>query len=216
MSLHQMYWFQLDVSQLDQFLFMYPSVSGKIIKQLQSLPARVIKMKAGTEESLHEVFSDIASGTELGRIKASTMLGVLLCQIIENADTPTFRLTPDIGRTMDYILEHIQEELPMEDLGKYALLSVSRFKQKFKSEVGISPRSFINFHKIEAAKKMLQDGHSVTDTAMELAFSSSNYFSAVFRRYTSLSPTEYIEQIQNHPADSKQKPSSTDLSPEDS
>ena len=59
-------------------------------------------------------------------------------------------------------------------------------------EVGISPRNFINFHKVEAAKGLLLEGHSVTDTAMALNFSSSNYFSNVFRRYTSFSPSQYL------------------------
>ena len=68
-----------------------------------------------------------------------------------------------------------------------------------KIQMGTNPRSFINYHKIEAAKKLLLDGQSVTDTAMELSFSSSNYFSAVFRRYTSLSPTEYVKRKTESP-----------------
>ena len=30
---------------------------------------------------------------------------------------------------------------------------------------------------------------------MELEFSSSNYFSSVFRRFTSASPTDYLKQL---------------------
>ena len=81
----------------------------------------------------------------------------------------------------------------MEDLAEMAFLSVSRFKQKFKAELGTSPRNFINFYKIEAAKEMLEQGHSVTETALALNFSSSNYFSSVFHRYTCRSPSQYRE-----------------------
>ena len=111
--------------------------------------------------------------------------------MVESAADVSFRITPDIGRATNYIMEHIQEELSMEELAQTALLSVSRFKQKFKLQLGISPRNFINLRKVEAAKRLLQEGHSVTQVAMDLGFSSSNYFSSVFRRYTSYSPSQY-------------------------
>lgn len=194
MSLHQMYWFQLEANDPERFLYMTPSVARCLIDQLMGIRDRVIKVDNGVGALLTEIFQNISSQTQLGRIQAGHLLGVLLCQILKDADAPAFRITPDIGRTTDYILEHIQEELPMEELAKVALLSVSRFKQKFKNQLGTSPRSFINYHKIEQAKKLLQEGQSVTETAMELSFSSSNYFSTVFRRYTSISPTEYIDR----------------------
>lgn len=195
MSLHQMYWFQLEVDDPEHFLFMDSAAAALIIERLHSIPVRVIKSDSSVGPLLASIFENISGGTELGRIEAGQQLGALLCQTIRDSDQPGFRLTPDIGRTTEYILDHIEEELDMEELAGVALLSVSRFKQKFKSQMGTSPRSFINYHKVEMAKRMLQDGQSVTDTAMELSFSSSNYFSAVFRRYTSLSPTDYVNRI---------------------
>ena len=123
------------------------------------------------------------------------MLGYFLCQIIKNASLPSFKITPDIGRTMEYIIEHLDEEIPIEELAQIALLSVSRFKQKFKDQMGTSPRNFINYNKIEEAKRKLQENGNVTQTAMELGFSSSNYFSSVFRKFTSTSPSEYLKQL---------------------
>ena len=199
MSLHQMYWFQLEVNDPKGFLYLEPAMAEELIRRLKALPARVVKMREDTAQLLEQIFANIAGGTDLGRIQAAQQLVVLLCQILKDAQAPAFRITPDIGRATAYILEHLQEELTMEELAKVALLSVSRFKQKFKIQLGTNPRSFINYHKIEAAKKLLLDGQSVTDTAMELSFSSSNYFSAVFRRYTSLSPTEYVKRKTESP-----------------
>lgn len=194
MSLHQIYWFQLDISDPQHFLFLEPTVAQKVIDHLLALPCRVFEMKETMAALLSSVFSNVSSGAELDRIQAGISLGNLLCHIFKQANNPVFRITPDIGRTTEYILDRIYEEIDMEELAKVSMLSVSRFKQKFKDQMGTSPRNFINFHKIEAAKRMLESGYSATDTAMELSFSSSNYFSAVFRRYTSLSPTEYIMQ----------------------
>ncbi len=195
LSLHQMYWFQLDVSDPEHFLFLDPYVARIIIDNLMNLSGRVFEMKDTVESLLSEVFSNITGGTELGRIHAGISLSELLCHIFKRVNDPVFQITPDIGRTTEYISDHIHEEIRMEDLAEVAMLSVSRLKQKFKAQLGTSPRNFINFQKIEVAKRMLESGSSATDTAMKLSFSSSNYFSAVFRRYTSLSPTEYILQI---------------------
>ena len=43
------------------------------------------------------------------------------------------------------------------------------------------------------ALKTLLETNNVTDTAMALGFSTPNYFSAVFKRYTTLSPSEFYK-----------------------
>lgn len=197
MSLHQMYWFQLDVSQTEHILYFDPTFAQWMIEQLDGLSTRVIKMDDSTEPLFKSIFSNLVSGTEVEQALAGTMIQVLLCQIIKNSKLQDFCITPDIAHTTDYILRHIHEKISMEELADIAALSVSRFKQKFKSQIGITPRNYINYHKIELAKKLLQDGVNVTNVAMDLGFSGSDYFSVVFRRYTSVAPTEYVKQA-NH------------------
>jgi len=86
----------------------------------------------------------------------------------------------------------------MEQLARIANMSVSSFKQKFKSQMGLPPREYINAERIRAAGAMLQEGFSVVDTAMELGFSSSNYFAVVFRRHQGCSPREYVRKMDRH------------------
>ena len=49
----------------------------------------------------------------------------------------------------------------------------------------------MNHKKIQRAKELLVQGESVTGTAMQLGFNTSDYFSVVFKRYTSLSPSAF-------------------------
>ncbi len=44
------------------------------------------------------------------------------------------------------------------------------------------------------AKELLLAGCSVTETAMQLGFSSSNYFSGVFKKYVFRTPSEYMRE----------------------
>ena len=84
--------------------------------------------------------------------------------------------------------------LPLEELAALAGLSLSQFKLNFKKELGTSPRHFISQKKIDCAKKLLPEGCTVTETAMRLGFSSSNYFSGVFKKFVFLTPPEYIRE----------------------
>ena len=102
--------------------------------------------------------------------------------------------SPDIATVLEHIQSNPEEEFSLSSLAEEAGLSLSRFKVKFKSEVGMAPREFILRIKIEEAKKALLDGQSsVTDTAMQLGFSSSQYFATVFKRFTQQSPKQYRE-----------------------
>ncbi|MBQ7839335.1 MAG: helix-turn-helix domain-containing protein [Lachnospiraceae bacterium] len=45
---------------------------------------------------------------------------------------------------------------------------------------------------MEAAKQLLLNGKSVTAVAAELSFSTSSYFTAVFKKYTTITPSEFL------------------------
>ena len=71
----------------------------------------------------------------------ASYLQLFLYLLIHSANSEKFALSPDIGRTLNYILDNITEELPLEELAALANLSCSQYKQKFKKQLGISPRS---------------------------------------------------------------------------
>ena len=71
-------------------------------------------------------------------------------------------------------------------------LSLSRFKTRFKHEVGVAPGGYIIMRKVEKAKELLGDrDRSITDIAFDLGFSSSQYFATVFKKLIGLTPSEY-------------------------
>lgn len=89
-------------------------------------------------------------------------------------------------------MERVESEPPsLEALAAMAGLSLSRFKQVFRKTVGRTPREYANECRIQQAKQLLAKGLGVTETAMSLGFSGSDYFAVVFRRYTAMTPTEY-------------------------
>lgn len=191
-ALGEIFWFQLDISDPSNFLFLQEETAVEIIKQLQNIPSHIVQTNADeTLPLLKKAFQLTQEGQSPQFIAAHLYL--FLHMLITSSNRIEFRLTPDIGKTLNYILDHITEDLALEDLAKLANLSLSQYKQKFKKQLGVSPRHFVNVQKIEHSKTLLLEGMSVTDIANHLSFGSCSYFSYVFKKYTRQSPRDYLK-----------------------
>lgn len=101
-------------------------------------------------------------------------------------------LSPDIDFTIKYISENIYERISLEYLAKSVNLSESRFKHKFKEELGVPPNEYILIEKIKKAKEIIKNQESsLTNLAYDLGFSTSSYFSTVFKKFEGMSPSKY-------------------------
>lgn len=195
MSANEMYWFQLDISRYQDFLFLGNDWALDLISNLKKIQNRVIKTDDKEMASLiKRCFSLLYQCDDSNRYEATGLLVVFLHRLLDYDKQIQFKLTPDIAKAVDYIFNNINEEISLDDLANQSGLSISRFKQKFKNEMGVTPREFINFRKVEIAKTMLLNKQSITSIAMELGFSTSNYFAVVFKRFTTYSPSEYMKK----------------------
>lgn len=192
MSIHSMYWFQLDVKDPGGFFYLRDDAAEKLIHSLLDLKSGVIELnEKKAHQLLSEAFLYLGSSMQSQRDMGAMELLYFLHYVISCSQSVRFALQPDIGKAANYVLDHLDEEVSIEQLAREACLSVSRFKEKFKAQMGLPPREFINSQKIRAAEALLQEGHAVTDVAMALSFSSSNYFAVVFKRHTGMTPSEY-------------------------
>lgn len=193
MSLGQIYWIQLDVSDPSHFLFLEQGAASRLIHRLSQINRHSIRTdNKEIRNVLKTAFS--LTFTPGSKYMIASYLTIYLHLLLKFADETQFPLTPDIGKSLDYIMDHITSDLSLDHLADYCHLSTSHYKQKFKNEMGVSPRAFINQQKIEYAKSILLDEDSITEVSMVLGFSTSSYFSAVFKKYTSYTPSEYIRR----------------------
>lgn len=193
-GLGELYWFQLDISDEEQFLFLGSQAACELISQLKSIPGPLIHTEINKTLPLIESAFDSALKGNNCYLTAS-YIQLFLCLIIQYAKQENVYVSKNILITLDYIQTNITSELSLEHLASLAGLSCSQFKLNFKKQLGISPRHFINKQKVEYAKELLIEGTSVTETAMNLSFASSNYFSSVFKKYTSYTPMEYVKKF---------------------
>ncbi|MBV1858532.1 MAG: helix-turn-helix domain-containing protein [Nannocystaceae bacterium] len=73
-----------------------------------------------------------------------------------------------------------------------ARLSTHRFQHLFRAEMGVPFRRYRRWSRMAVAARVIADGGSLTDAALEAGFSSSAHFSASFRGLFGLSPSRLL------------------------
>ena len=96
-----------------------------------------------------------------------------------------------IQEVCDYIRSHAQEPLSLTMLAERAGLSRFHFQRAFKKIVGLSPKQFVDAHRLQSFRQELRKQPSVTDAIYEAGFGSS---SRVYERVDTrlgMTPAEY-------------------------
>ena len=102
----------------------------------------------------------------------------------------------ELRRICNFIDENIASRMSLADLAGEAGMSPWHFSKLFKRSKGIPPHQYVLMRRIEIAKERLtrMPRRSMCDLAMDLGFSDQSTFSSVFRRYTGMTPTEYLKR----------------------
>ena len=184
-------WFRLDIAAFAANLGVSEPVRELICQRLQRMTNPILVPQDTLYNELQNAFYSLASSDPTEQLSGYGKFVHFVTQLVKCTD-PTGGYSPGIQRVITYIEENICTHLGLEELAELAGLSLSGFKQKFRRETGITPREYINLLKIEKAKALLRAGSSVTETAFSLDFSSSSYFSVLFKQMEDMSPSEYV------------------------
>ncbi len=96
-----------------------------------------------------------------------------------------------LRRSRDYMDRHFSEPLDVASVARVALMSRAHFSRKFRAAYGESPHSYLMTRRIERAKALLRDGHSVSDACYLVGVTSLGSFSTLFTEIVGESPSAY-------------------------
>ena len=91
---------------------------------------------------------------------------------------------------MDYIEEHLTEEISGNDISKIVGLSDYHFKRMFSYMAGMSLNEYIKNRRLSVANVELINGAKVTDVAYKYGYQSIEGFSRAFREWSGFLPSE--------------------------
>lgn len=93
---------------------------------------------------------------------------------------------------LEYIHNHYNENISLEDMSNLINVNKSHFCRLFKKAANTSLVDYINFVRISKAESLLiSTEHSISEIAELVGFTSGAYFTKIFKRTKSLTPMQY-------------------------
>jgi YesN/AraC family two-component response regulator len=103
-----------------------------------------------------------------------------------------------IQRALHFIHNNYETDISLDRVAKTVCLSRFHFSRLFKEMTGLTYQSYINYIRIEQAKKLLNDDAlSVTGTGYAVGYSDLTHFERIFKKIVGLSPTQHRRQRPN-------------------
>lgn len=144
------------------------------------------------------------TATERDHVTAA-VLRVTLCAILLEAArqltmTKVAKPTRAMRAAIDFMDQHHAEPLRMGTVARAADCCRARLFQNFKDSTGMTPNDFLQRLRINRVQAALAStDESITTIALRAGFSSSQYFSTVFRKYSGVTPNQFRVRHRNPP-----------------
>lgn len=102
-----------------------------------------------------------------------------------------------VNKSIDYIMQHLDDNISIDDVANYCHFSKYYFSRVFKAETGESIYAFIKRLKMNqnALKLKIEKSKSIIDIGLDYGYSSSNY-SSVFKKQHSISLVEFRKSLE--------------------
>lgn len=91
---------------------------------------------------------------------------------------------------MDYIEQHLTEEISLEEISRYAGVSDYHFRKIFYYLSGMTLSEYIRNRRLSEANKDLLNKESVTDVAYKYGYESIDGFTRAFKAWSGFLPSE--------------------------
>jgi len=97
-----------------------------------------------------------------------------------------------LQRALDYIEEHIKEDISLEELSSLCFYSTHHFHRMFQSIIGIPVTDYIRKRKLSvAAREIIETDKNIVDIALDYGFNSHETFTRAFKRIFDITPNAY-------------------------
>lgn len=179
--------------------YTYPTKYTQMMDVASSILYLAISLLPDGISSLSQIFSDNVDSYHSLYNQSSveqiaiwlTTLSQGLCDIFETEKKNYKKNT--ITQVQKYINAHIDHKLTLNEVADVFGLSPNYLSSLFKKNCEYGFSEYINFHKIQHAKKLLQEGnYKIYEIAEQLGFENAFYFSKVFKKVEGCSPRDYI------------------------
>ena len=138
---------------------------------------------------------DAAFAADTGPEKTELVVRLMLHELTETADAPTFLPLPTslLGqRVADLAFGDPRNRLNVGELASRAATSVRTLSRLFPAETGLTFKAWRQRARIVHAMDRLARGNAIAQVSAEAGFASTAAFSCAFRQVTAMTPTTFL------------------------
>jgi AraC-like DNA-binding protein len=168
-----------------------------IVEQIDSGAGRSHRMSPemkGLVKTIPSLLAELASDHPSASLSVRMAICTILLQAAKQFAANEFIPEHVVQSVVDHMKQHLADPGSIDSISKSIHCSRSRLFAVFKESTGMTPNDYrVRMRIAEAQQLLVSSSDSITEIALILGFSSSQYFSTVFKKYAGQSPSEYRE-----------------------
>jgi AraC family transcriptional regulator len=134
------------------------------------------------------------------RLAVESLANFMAVHLIRNASAPGRTARRKDGAlpqqklrvVVEYVEEHLDADLTLEEIAAVAHLSPYHFARKFKAATGLPPHQYVIARRIERAQQLLHEGElSLAEVAVSAGFSDQSQLTQNFKRQVGVTPGKF-------------------------
>ncbi len=100
-----------------------------------------------------------------------------------------------VNQIKQYIREHYQEQIGVEEISQKVFMSSKQVNNVFRKETGQSVFEYLVEYRIRVAKNLLTNPDArINEVAYQVGYTNTSHFNLVFKKHTGKTPREFREQ----------------------
>lgn len=181
------------------------NLTKKDLDRLTTILRQNEKSILKTNQKVRNCFSRInnAVNQDINNNNASSirlLINYLLILLLDLLDTKDIKLNEtltDSSRSVQFFLneleKNVSENWTIEKMAQSAGVGMTRFTHHCKKLTNLTPMKYLTVKRLEASKEILlnQPNLTISEVAYSCGFTTSQYYSTVFKKHTKSSPNEY-------------------------
>ena len=178
-------WMHIEGCNTREFFSYFHTINGN---RLSFTPPS----SSNTKNSLLHIINAFRLPGHISESEQSEQIHKLLCELLVPNRTQIENANDIISQVIDFITQHLFEDLSVYDVASSVNLSPSHLSRLFKSQTGFSPHEFITLRRIDAAKELLLTTNlSVKEISFRVGYHSEANFITSFSGKTGLTPAVF-------------------------
>ena len=190
-DLHEHYWITFSTEQGQDFLRIF-------FDREKGLDNRIVLDETELTEVCNILDALICEHTDVMEHRIMLLRFFQILSRSSRGDMPANyeKLPDDVAAVLEYIENHLCEDMDVEVLAKIGHVSVNTLERHFKDSIGLSPMSAFRRKRLLTSLVYLRNGYSVTEAAQKSGFSDYSNYIQLFRKQFGMTPGKYKRMIE--------------------